>query len=282
MTQERRAVVVTRLEDASGLARLLAAAAARGLPLEAVAPHALAAPGRAGAPALALTRLSSGTPRWMLLPLLHAEALGLPFVNPPSALAVAHDKAGALAALEAAGLPVVPTVLVLRDQDAAAAVARLPGERFVVKTLSGASGRGVVAGLARDAAVAAATAFADASGPVLVQPLLGGGVDRRLLVVDGRVAACMERRPGPTGRANLRVGASAGAFEPGPAEVDIALRAAALLRLHVAGVDLLRDATGPRVLELNASPGLSGIEAATGRDVAGAIVEALAARLAQA
>ncbi|MBM3985837.1 MAG: 30S ribosomal protein S6--L-glutamate ligase, partial [Planctomycetes bacterium] len=64
--------------------------------------------------------------------------------------------------------------------------------------------------------------------------------------------------------------------------VDIALRAAALLRLHVAGVDLLRDATGPRVLELNASPGLSGIEAATGRDVAGAIVEALAARLAQA
>jgi ribosomal protein S6--L-glutamate ligase len=217
----------------------------------------------------------------MLLPLLRAEARGQPFLNPPSALAVAHDKPAALAVLEGAGLPVVPGVLVLRDQDAAAAIARLPGERFVVKTPSGASGRGVVTGLPRDAACAAAAAFADASGPVLVQPLLGGGVDRRLLVVDGRVVAGMERRPGPTGRANLRVGAAAVAFEPGRAEVDIALRAAAVLRLHVAGVDLLADAGGPRVLEVNASPGLRGIEAATGRDVAGAIVDALAVRLAQ-
>jgi ribosomal protein S6--L-glutamate ligase len=271
--------LVCRQDDAHGVARLLACAAARGLQLRPVAPARLAAPGDRGAPALAFTRLISGTPPWMLAPLWRAERLGLPFVNPPSALALAHDKAEALAALDAAGLRTVPTALVVRDADAAAALAALPGERFVLKTVAGAAGRGVVVGLDRAAAARGAAAFADASGPVLVQPVMGGGVDRRLLVVGGRVVAAMERRPDPTGRANLRVGAAATPFEPDAPQAALAVAAAAALRLDVAGVDLLSDERGPLLLEVNASPGLKGVEAVTGRDVAGAILDLLLARL---
>jgi glutathione synthase/RimK-type ligase-like ATP-grasp enzyme len=115
-----------------GVARLLQAAERRGLPLRRTTPAELAAPGEPGAPALALTRLSSGTPPALLAPLRRAERRGLPFLNGPSALAVAHDKAAALDALAAAGLRTVPTALVVRDADAAAAIAPLRGERFVL------------------------------------------------------------------------------------------------------------------------------------------------------
>jgi ribosomal protein S6--L-glutamate ligase len=280
MTTVRIVALVCRDEDAPGRARLLAASAAAGVALRPVFPAALAAPGQPGAPALALTRLSSGTPTALLLPLRAAEAAGLQFVNAPSALVVAHEKAAACAALLAAGVPVVPTVVVVRDADPRAALAPLAGERFVVKTATGNSGRGVVTGLSRAQAERAAAAFAELSGPVLVQPELGGGVDRRLFVVDGRIVACMERRPGDGGRANLRVGARALPFEPSTEEIALARRAAAALRLDVAGVDLLHDAGRSLVLEVNASPGLKGIETVTGRDVAGAIVALAARRLA--
>jgi ribosomal protein S6--L-glutamate ligase len=279
MAGARHVALVCRGDDVHGVARLLACAAARGIGLRPVAPARLVAPGDRGAPALAFTRLPSGTPPWMLAPLWRAERLGLPFVNAPSALALAHDKAEALAALAAAGLRTVPTALVVRDADAVAAVAALAGESFVLKTVSGSAGRGVVVGLDRQTAARGAAAFADASGPVLVQPALGGGVDRRLFVVGGRIVACMERRPESTGRANLRVGASAAPFEPDARETALAVQAAAALHLDVAGVDLLHDEAGPLLLEVNASPGLKGIEAVTGRDIAGAVVDLLAARL---
>jgi ribosomal protein S6--L-glutamate ligase len=280
MTTVRIVALVCRDDDAPGRARLLAASAAAGVALRPVFPAALVPPGEPGAPALALTRLSSGTPPALLLPLRAAESRGLRFVNAPSALAVVHEKAAAHAALLAAGVPVVPTVLVVRDADPRAALAPLAGERFVVKTETGTSGRGVVTGLSRAQVERAAAAFAELSGPVLVQPELGGGVDRRLFVVDGRIVACMERQPGDGGRANLRVGARARPFEPSTEEVALARRAASALRLDVAGVDLLHDAGRSLVLEVNASPGLKGIETVTGRDVAGAIVALAARRLA--
>jgi ribosomal protein S6--L-glutamate ligase len=280
MTSARIVALVCREEDAPGRARLLAASAACGVALRQVLPTALVPPGAPGAPALALVRLSSGTPPALLLPLRAAEARGLRFVNAPSALAVAHEKSAAHSALLAAGLPVVPTVAVVRDADARAALAPLHGARFVVKTATGSSGRGVVTDLSRAEAERCAAAFAELCGPVLVQPQLGGGVDRRLFVVDGRVVACMERRPGDGGRANHRVGAPAAPFEPSTTEVALARRATAALRLDVAGVDLLVGPDGPLLLEVNTSPGLKGIETVTGRDVAGAILALASRRLA--
>ncbi|TXH66774.1 MAG: RimK family alpha-L-glutamate ligase, partial [Lysobacteraceae bacterium] len=112
----------------------------------------------------------------------------------------------------------------------------------------------------------------------LVQEFIaeGEGAGLRCFVVGDEVVAAM-RRQAPKGdfRSNLHRGGTATAEQPAPEECAMAVRAAAVLGLGVAGVDLLRSRRGPLVLEVNSSPGLEGIEQATGVDVAGKIIENL-------
>ena len=280
-----RCGLVCRLPASPSNERLLAALEARGIAAQAVHPAALStcvapagAADDAAAAALYFCRLPSGTPPSWLLPLRLAERAGRRFLNRPSALAVAHDKAEALARLSAAGLPVPPTRCIVRG--GSDDLAGLPGERFVVKPAAGASGHGVTVGLDRARAAACAAAFADASGPVLVQPLLGEGLDRRLLLAGGRLIAAMERRPAPPdGRGNLGYGARATALQPSAEETRLALAAVGALQLDVAAVDLLVHEGRALVLEVNSAPGLSGIERATGIDIAGALAAYVADRL---
>ena len=100
------------------------------------------------------------------------------------------------------------------------------------------------------------------------------GADLRCFVVGGKVVATMKRQA-PKGdfRSNLHRGGSAKAITATAAEQDTAIRAARLLGLGVAGVDLIRSRRGPLILEVNASPGLEGIEAASGEDIAGSIID---------
>jgi ribosomal protein S6--L-glutamate ligase len=102
------------------------------------------------------------------------------------------------------------------------------------------------------------------------------GADTRCFVVGDAVVAAM-RRVAPKGdfRSNLHRGGTAEPVSPTPAQVEVAVRAARVLGLGVAGVDLIGSARGPLVLEVNSSPGLEGIEAATGVDIAGKIIENL-------
>jgi len=286
-----RCGLVCRLPASPSNERLLAALQARGIAARAVHPAALStsvapagAAGDAGdadaAATLFVCRLPSGTPPAWLLPLRLAERAGRRFVNRPSALAVAHDKPEALARLSAAGLPVPPTRCIVSG--GSDDLAGLPGERFVVKPAAGASGHGVTVGLDRATAAACAAAFADASGPVLVQPLLGEGLDRRLLLAGGRLIAAMERRPARLdGRGNLVYGARATALQPSAEETALALAAVRALQLDVAAVDLLVHEGRALVLEVNSAPGLVGIERATGIDVAGALAAFVADRLAE-
>jgi ribosomal protein S6--L-glutamate ligase len=106
------------------------------------------------------------------------------------------------------------------------------------------------------------------------------GSDIRCFVVGGRVVAAMRRqaREGEF-RSNLHRGGSATPTQLSTAETDTALRAARTMGLNIAGVDLLRSRRGPLVLEVNSSPGLEGIEATTGVDVAGEIIDYLARRV---
>jgi ribosomal protein S6--L-glutamate ligase len=103
------------------------------------------------------------------------------------------------------------------------------------------------------------------------------GADLRCFVVGGQVVATMKRQA-PKGdfRSNLHRGGSAKAITATAAEQQTAIRAAALLGLGVAGVDLIRSRRGPLILEVNASPGLEGIETASGVDIAGSIIEHVA------
>ena len=275
----RRCSLICRLPPTPSNGRLLAALAACGLDADALHPAALEPRVAPSAEGLFLCRLPSGTPPAWLLPLRLAEQAGRRFLNRPSALAVAHDKPAALAHLAQAGLPVPPTLCIVRDGPCD--LSALPGERFVVKPAAGASGHGVTVGLDRATATACAAAFADASGPVLVQPQLGEGRDRRLFLVGRRLVAAMERRPAPRdGRGNLGYGAQAVALEPEAEETRLALAAADALGLDVAAVDLLVHEGRALLLEVNSAPGLLGIERATGVDVAGAIAAFAARRLA--
>jgi ribosomal protein S6--L-glutamate ligase len=119
-------------------------------------------------------------------------------------------------------------------------------------------------------------AFRQLEANILVQEFIeeAQGCDLRAFVIDGKVVASMMRKAAPGDfRSNLHRGGSAEKVTLTPEERSIAVRAAKVLGLRVAGVDILRSNHGPLVMEVNASPGLEGIEKATSKDVAGKIVE---------
>jgi ribosomal protein S6--L-glutamate ligase len=126
------------------------------------------------------------------------------------------------------------------------------------------------------AAESVIAAFRQLEANILVQEFIeeAQGADLRAFVIDGKVVASMMRKAAPGDfRSNLHRGGTAEKVKLSPEERSIAVRAAKVLGLRVAGVDILRSNHGPLVMEVNASPGLEGIEKATGKDVAGKIVE---------
>jgi ribosomal protein S6--L-glutamate ligase len=149
----------------------------------------------------------------------------------------------------------------------------------VIKLNEGAQGQGVLLAEKRSSAQGMIEAFRGLYANFLVQEFIreARGVDLRCFVVDGQVVAAMQRKATDGDfRANLHRGGSASAVDLTAQEVEMAVHAARVMGLGVAGVDLLRSHRGPLVLEVNSSPGLEGIEAATGVDVAGAIIEHVA------
>ena len=150
------------------------------------------------------------------------------------------------------------------------------GAPVVIKLLEGTQGIGVVLGETHNSAKSVIEAFRGANVNILVQEFIkeAGGEDIRCLVVDGKVVAAM-RRKGAEGdfRSNLHRGGSAQVIRITPEERSTAVRSAKSMGLNVCGVDLLRSNHGSVVMEVNSSPGLEGVEKATGIDVAGKIIE---------
>ena len=152
------------------------------------------------------------------------------------------------------------------------------GEPVIIKLLEGTQGIGVVLGETRKSARSVIEAFRGANVNILVQEYIkeAGGTDLRCLVIGGKVVAAMKRQGAPGDfRSNLHRGGSAKAVKITPEESSTAIRAAKVMGLNVCGVDLLRSNHGPVVMEVNSSPGLEGVEKATGLDVAGKIIEFL-------
>jgi len=183
----------------------------------------------------------------------------------------AGDKLAATARLGATGLPVLPT-RALRERDhVEATLDALGGDRWVIKRRFGSSGDGVALVRGRDSARSVLGALVIGHETVIVQPFvaLDPVRDLRVLVLGGEPVAGMWRHalPGEF-RANLHRGAAPRAAELTDATRALAARAAAAMELPFCGVDLMESEAGWVVLEVNASPGLEGIEAATGRDLA--------------
>ena len=202
--------------------------------------------------------------------------------NSSDAILRARDKLRCMQLLAREGLGLPTTVFGDNPDDTADLLAMLGEPPHVIKLVEGSQGQGVLLAEKRSASQSVIEAFRGLYANFLVQEFIkeARGADIRCFVVGGRVVAAMRRqaREGEF-RSNLHRGGSATSVQLSAAENDTALRAARLMGLNIAGVDLLRSRRGPLVLEVNSSPGLEGIETATGLDVAGEIVEYLARRV---
>ncbi len=203
------------------------------------------------------------------------EMMGVFTPNSSDAVLRARDKLRSLQLLarEHIGLP--QTVFGDNPDDTADLLETLGDPPHVIKLNEGAQGQGVMLAEKRSTSQSVIEAFRGLYANFLVQEFIeeSKGADIRCFVVGGKVVAAMQRqaRDGEF-RSNLHRGGSATVARLSAAEVDTALRAARTIGLNIAGVDLLRSKRGPLVLEVNSSPGLEGIEATTGVDIAGEIV----------
>ena len=208
------------------------------------------------------------------------EMMGVYTPNTSDAVLSARDKLRSLQILAAKGLDMPATVFGDNPDDTADVLAMLGEPPHVIKLNEGSQGTGVVLAEKRSASQSVIEAFRGLYANFLVQEFIAEakGTDLRCFVVGKKVVAAMQREASPGEfRANIHRGATAKAATLSAEERRIAVRAAAALGLGVAGVDILRSKRGPLILEVNASPGLEGIEAATGVNVAGAIIQLLEA-----
>lgn len=197
----------------------------------------------------------------------------------PNGLMLARNKWRAQTALQAAGVA-MPTAAMLNDSsEVEPLVKALGGHPIIIKLLESTHGSGVMISHQTQSTQSIVESFAGLQKGVLLQEYIkeSGGRDLRVIVCGSRVVAAMERVPAEGEfRSNLHRGGSALRIELTPDESDLAIRATKAVGLQIAGVDILRSHRGPLVMEVNASPGLEGIEATTNIDVASAIISHLA------
>lgn len=204
--------------------------------------------------------------------------------NQSQAISRSRDKLRSMQILarEGVGLPV--TGFADATQDIDGLIETVGGAPLVIKLLEGTQGIGVVLAETYQAAKSVIEAFRGLDVNILVQEFIkeAGGSDLRCFVVGGIVIAAMKRQ-GAEGefRSNLHRGGNATKVALSLEEIDTAVRAAKAMGLKIAGVDLLRSNHGPVVMEVNSSPGLEGIEKATGIDVAGKIIDFVAKNAAE-
>jgi ribosomal protein S6--L-glutamate ligase len=204
------------------------------------------------------------------------EMMGVYVVNESIAISRARDKLRSLQLLARRGIGLPITAFAHSPDDTADIIKLVKGAPMVIKLIEGAQGKGVVLAETDTAADSVIGAFRNLDAYFLVQDFIeeAKGSDIRCFVVGGKVIAAMKRNAAPGEfRSNLHRGGSATTVKLSKAEERTARRAARILGLNVAGVDIVRTRTGPAVLEVNSSPGLEGIESTTGVDVAGRIIE---------
>lgn len=226
-----------------------------------------------------IPRVGASITRYGTAVLRHFETVGVYSPNGSDAIACARDKLRCQQLLAAAGVGMPLTVVGDNPDDTADLLAMLGAPPHVIKLNEGSQGMGVVLAESRQASRSVIEAFRGLYAEFLVQEFVAeaGGADIRCLVLDGEVIAAMQRQAGQDDfRSNLHRGGSAGQVQLSEPERALAITAARIVGLRIAGVDLLRSQRGPLVLEVNSSPGLEGIEAVSGLDVASRIVRHVA------
>lgn len=214
----------------------------------------------------------------------HFESLGVYVQNTSEAITSSRDKLFSLQLLQKSGLDIPTTGFANSPMDTNDLIEMVGGAPLIVKLLEGSQGRGVVLAETEKAAESVINAFKALRANLLVQEFVkeADGKDLRCFVIDGKVVASIMRTAAPGEfRANIHQGGSASAVRITSDERKLAIKAAKTLGLKVAGVDIIRSRKGPLLLEVNSSPGLEGIESASGKDVAGLMISAIEKRFAR-
>lgn len=203
------------------------------------------------------------------------EMMGVFPTNESQGISRSRDKLRSLQLLSRAGIGLPVTGFAHSTKDIDGLIELVGGAPLIVKLIEGTQGVGVVLAETKKAAESVIAAFRQLNANILVQEFIkeAGGADIRAFVVGGRVIAAMRRQGAPGDfRSNLHQGGSAEKIKLTPEERSTATRAAKVMGLSVCGVDMLRSNHGPVVMEVNSSPGLEGIEVATGLDVATKVI----------
>lgn len=191
------------------------------------------------------------------------------------ALTRSRDKLRSLQILSRAGLNLPKTAFTNFSKNSSRILDQVGPHPYVIKLLEGTQGVGVVLAENRSAAESVLEAFQGLQARVIVQEFIeeANGADIRAFVVDGQVIGAMKRQAKKGEfRSNLHRGGTAEIVTLSEDEEKAALKAARVLKLGIAGVDMLQSKNGPMILEVNSSPGLEGIESATGKNIARAII----------
>lgn len=227
-----------------------------------------------------IPRIGASITRYGCAVVHQLELMGSFTPNPSEAIARARDKLRCHQLLAAQGIGLPATVFGDNPDDTADLLAMLGPPPHVIKLNEGTQGTGVMLTEKPSSSRSVVEALRGLYANFLVQEFVAEarGADLRCFVVGDQVVASMRRQAAKGDfRSNLHRGGTAKAVQASAAERDMAVRAAAVVGLGVAGVDLIRSRRGPLVLEVNASPGLEGIEDASGVDIAGAIIDYVAA-----
>ncbi|WP_404401561.1 30S ribosomal protein S6--L-glutamate ligase [Idiomarina seosinensis] len=206
------------------------------------------------------------------------EMMGTYPLNESVAISRSRDKLRSMQLLSRKGIGLPITGFADQPKDIPDLIDMVGGAPLVIKLLEGTQGIGVVLAETAQAAESVIEAFMGMKSNIMVQEYIreAGGADIRCFVIGDKVIASMKRQAkAGEFRSNLHRGGSASLVKLTPAERQTAIKAAKTMGLNVAGVDILRSNHGPLVMEVNSSPGLEGIETASGKNVAGQIISFL-------
>ncbi|RIJ32384.1 30S ribosomal protein S6--L-glutamate ligase [Henriciella mobilis] len=292
-TRPLRIALLTREPDNYSSKRLLEAARARGHVIDAINTSRCYMKIEARAPEVhydgktlpfydaVIPRIGASMTSYGMAVLRQFQGTGAWCLNPPEAIGASRDKLLAHQLLSQAGIAMPVTAFAHSPKDTKDLVGLAGSGPVVLKLLESTQGRGVVLAETKKAAESLVDAFRGLDANFLVQEFVkeAAGADVRCLVIGGRVVAAMKRQAQDGEfRSNLHRGGKATAITLSPAEKRTAVAAAKRLGLNIAGVDILQSNKGPVVLEVNSSPGLEGIEAATDTDVAGKVIRLIEQR----
>lgn len=228
-----------------------------------------------------IPRIGASITQYGLAILRQFEMSGCWPLNESVAIGRSRDKLRSLQILAKYGVGLPLTAYANDPKQAEEIIKAVNGPPVVIKLLEGTQGIGVVLAETMSSAKSVIEAFRGANVNILVQEFIkeAGGTDIRALVIGGKVVAAMKRTGAADDfRSNLHRGGSAQLIKITPEERSTAVRAAKHMGLNVCGVDMLRSNHGPVIMEVNSSPGLEGIENATGKDIAGMVIEYIAAK----